>query len=102
MYGPTRGTLSKAVGDLLPRRLSRPRSEQVISKSVMEPPMIVGVHVEEATVESMTEELPCATVHATNSSRKRASGSSLTWVDKAKDLTQKMRQRSKTALSPPT
>lgn len=65
--------------------------------------MIVGVHVEEATVELMTEEPPCATVCATNSasSRKRASGSSLAWVDKAKDLSQKIRQRSKTVLSPP-
>lgn len=63
--------------------------------------MIVGVHVEEATVELMTEETPCATVCATNSSRKRASGSSLAWVDKAKDLSQKIRQRSKTVLLPP-
>ena len=67
----------------------------------MEPPMIVGVHVEEATVELMTGEPPCATVCATNSARKRASGSSLAWVDKAKDLSQKIRQRSKTVLSPP-
>lgn len=102
VYGSTRGGLSKAVGDLLPRRLSRSCSEQVISKSVMEPPMVVGVHVEEATVELTTEELPCATVHATNSARKRASGPpSSTWMEKAKDLTQKLRQRSKTVLSPP-
>ncbi|KAF8345198.1 hypothetical protein F5887DRAFT_219033 [Amanita rubescens] len=104
VYGSARGGLSKAVGDLLPRRLSRSGSEQVISKSVMEPPMVVGVHVEEATVELTTEELPCATVHATNSARKRGASSgstSSTWVEKAKDLTQKLRRRSKTVLSPP-
>jgi len=102
VYGSTRGGLSKAVGDFLPRRLSRSCSEQVISKSVMDPPMVVGVHVEEATVELTTEELPCATVQATNSARKRASvSSSSSWKEKAKDLTLKLRQRSKSALSPP-
>ncbi|KAK2467425.1 hypothetical protein APHAL10511_000660 [Amanita phalloides] len=113
--GSALGTISKAMSDLLPRRLSRSCSEQMISQATMEPPMVVGVHVEKATVEVATEDLEqlCrTTVHAPNSVRKRTSVLALsgsptttvanqTWVDKAKDLTQKFRQRSKTVLTPP-
>ncbi|KAF8631344.1 hypothetical protein AX15_002456 [Amanita polypyramis BW_CC] len=108
----TRGSFSKAVGDFLPRRLSRsgrPCSEQTIPQVVRDVPMVVGVQVEQATVEVTaddSEEPLRATVHAPNSIRRRTSLSSTipsstqTWLHKARDLTQKFRQRSKTVLSP--
>ncbi|KAF5386028.1 hypothetical protein D9615_002325 [Tricholomella constricta] len=96
-----RQSISKAMGGLLPRRLSRARSTNIL---VGEANVIIGVSVEEATVES-TEgvEASQTVVHAPGALRNQPSrltmaGSSParnSWVAKAKGFTQKFRRKSK-------
>ncbi|PFH47476.1 hypothetical protein AMATHDRAFT_6694 [Amanita thiersii Skay4041] len=105
-----RNSLSKAMSEFLPRRLSRSLSTQIVPSATKETSVVIGVSVEEATVEVTdgdSEELTRATVHAPNSTRNRTSrltlsGSNVTrpaWVTKAKDITEKVRRRSKTLFS---
>lgn len=97
-----RQSISKAVGGLLPRRLSRARSANVLSTS--EANMVIGVSVEEATVESAEgAETSFTSVHAPGALRHQPSrltmaGSSPArnkWVSKAKVFTQKFRRKDK-------
>lgn len=99
-----RQSISKAVEGFLPRRLSRARSTNVLTTG--DGNMVIGVSVEEATVESEEGvETNCARVHAPGGLRNQASrltmaGSSpprSNWVAKAKGFTQKFRRKSKTA-----
>ena len=109
---PARNSITKVMGDLMPLRMIRSNSEHRIPYAARESAMVVGVQVEKATVEASAdseEPVSGATVHAPNSIRRRASSNALlgtaaakrAWLTKAKDLTQKIRQRSKTMLSPP-
>lgn len=97
-----RQSISKAVGGLMPRRLSRTRSANVLSSGNGN--MIIGVSVEEATVESAEDvDTCCARVHAPGALRNQPSrltmaGSSPvkdSWVTKAKGFTQKFRRKGK-------
>ncbi|KAM6502871.1 hypothetical protein JOM56_002848 [Amanita muscaria] len=111
----TRTNLTKAMGDLIPRRLSRSNSEHGIPNLAREPTVIVDIQVERATVEVTAEDseepVRGATVHAPNSIQRRASANNLlgtatstraAWIAKAKDFSLKIRQRSKTVLSSST
>ncbi|KAF9460722.1 hypothetical protein BDZ94DRAFT_880937 [Collybia nuda] len=98
-----RQSISKAVGGFLPRRLSRARSANVIATG--DGNMVIGVSVEEATVESEEGvETSRASVHAPGGLRNQASRLSMagssparsSWVAKAKGFTQKFRRKSKT------
>ncbi|KAG5645403.1 hypothetical protein DXG03_006227 [Asterophora parasitica] len=95
-----RKTISKAVGGFLPRRLSRAHSTSVF---VGEANMIIGVSVEESTVESAEgAEASQTIIHAgalrNQPSRVTMAGSSParnSWVAKAKGFTQRFRRKSK-------
>ncbi|KAF8627775.1 hypothetical protein AX17_006140 [Amanita inopinata Kibby_2008] len=107
-----RHSFTKAMNEFLPRRLSKSVSEQVVPYSPRDSNVVIGVSVEEATVEvnEDSEEPAGATVYAPNSVRNRSSrltlpGSSnstgAAWAAKAKDITTKIRQRSKSVFSAP-
>ncbi|GLB37342.1 hypothetical protein LshimejAT787_0403930 [Lyophyllum shimeji] len=96
-----RQSISKTVGKMLSRRLSRARSANI---HVGEGNVIIGVAVEEATVESAEDaEANRVVVHAPRALRNQPSrltmaGSSParnSWVAKAKGFTQKFRRKSK-------
>ncbi|KIM38038.1 hypothetical protein M413DRAFT_250116 [Hebeloma cylindrosporum] len=107
---------------MIPRRLSRSHSASFIptrSTANPEPAVVIGVSVEEATVESPREagEPPVLTTSRRSSvvargglrnqtSRNTLAGSKPTtdmgWLAKAKNFTQKLRKKSKIALSHPT
>jgi hypothetical protein len=98
-----RQSISKAVEGFLPRRLSRARSTNVIATG--DANLVIGVSVEEATVESEEGvETSRASVHAPGALRNQASrltmaGSSParnSWVAKARGFTQKFRRKGKT------
>jgi len=100
-----RQSISKTVGSLLPRRLSRARSANILAG---EGNVVIGVSVEEATVESAEgAEASHAVVHAPGALRKQPSrltmaGSSParnSWVAKARGFTQKFRRKGKVTRS---
>ena len=92
---PGRGGISKKMGNLLPRRLSRARSALTAGE------LVIGVSVEQATVEaSEGADVKITTVHGPNCPRRSSSLAQLLspqtgkhWVAKAKGLTQKIRRR---------
>jgi hypothetical protein len=97
-----RHTISKAMGNLLPRRLSRARSASVNANG--DANVVIGVSVEEATVESQLDiEGSRVIVHAPGNLRSQASQGSMVcstsgtsgWKSKAKVLSQKLRPKSK-------
>jgi len=98
-----RHTISKAMGNLIPRRLSRARSASVIANG--DANMVIGVSVEEATVESPVdiEASRRVIVHAPGNLRSQTSHGSMacstsatsSWLTKAKVFTQKFRPKSK-------
>lgn len=96
-----RQSISKAVGGFLPRRLSRSRSANVVLTGGAN--VVIGVSVEEATVESKEDGGSSASVHAPHALRSRTSklnmnepmGPSSSWAAKAKGFTQKFRRKSK-------
>ncbi|KAJ7590605.1 hypothetical protein C8J56DRAFT_1046860 [Mycena floridula] len=99
-----RQSISKAVGGLLPRRLSRSQSANVISSG--DGNMRIGISIQQATVENQHPAV--ASVQATAASpRSRASqqdlatsfSSKANWMAKAKGFTQKFRRKSKPVLS---
>lgn len=99
-----RQTISQTVEGLLPRRLSRARSANVLAAG--DARMVIGVSVEEATRESGEGgEASRASVHAPGGLRSQPSritmaGSSparSNWVAKAKGLTEKLRRKSKSS-----
>ncbi|CCM02986.1 uncharacterized protein FIBRA_05101 [Fibroporia radiculosa] len=98
-------SLSKAFSRKLSR--SRTRSRDVLTSS-----FVIGVSVEEATVETEAEEVYSATsvsfahAHTPGALRPQRSKMSIVdrseragWMDKARDLTQKFRRRSAAALT---
>jgi len=98
-----RQSISKTIGSLLPRRLSRTRSANIL---VGEANVMIGVSVEEATEESAEgAEASQTVIHAPGALRNQPSrltmaGSSPArnnWVAKAKGFTQKFRRKSKAA-----
>ncbi|TFK45099.1 hypothetical protein BDQ12DRAFT_718206 [Crucibulum laeve] len=105
-----RQSISKKVGSMLPRRLSRARSANVIAAG--DANMVIGVSVQEATVETPEDEdedeRSGASVHAPGGLRYQASRMSMpgsvppskgSWVTRAKGFTQKFRRKGK-QLSP--
>lgn len=105
-----RQSISKAVGNMLPRRISRARSVNVLAPSpTSDTNVVIGVSVEEAIIDAPEEAAEAATghgratVYALGALRSRAStftmGYSRTspdkgWVTKAKGLTEKFRRKS--------
>jgi len=99
-----RQSISKTVGGLLPRRLSRARSAHVISNA--DANVVIGVSVE-AKVEATEDagDTP-AQVHAPGNLRSQASKLSMPslnpppsgWISKAKGFTQKFRRKSRPSL----
>ncbi|KAG6866688.1 hypothetical protein C0991_000798 [Blastosporella zonata] len=96
-----RQTISKAVGNFLPRRLSRARSANIL---VADANVVIGVSVEEATVVfTGGAEAAQTVVHAPGALRNQPSrltmaGSSparSSWVHKAKSFALKLRRKSK-------
>ncbi|GBE80850.1 predicted protein [Sparassis crispa] len=106
-----RQSISRAVGGMLSRKLSRSRrhSKDVIPLSSSN--VVIGVSVEEATVEAEAHESahhePATSVaysSASSALRHQRSmavekSSANNWVDKAKGVTQKLRRKSVAALS---
>ncbi|RDB25166.1 hypothetical protein Hypma_007981 [Hypsizygus marmoreus] len=97
-----RQSISQTVGGLLPRRLSRSRSANVLLAG--EANVVIGVSVEEATVEAAEgAEMSGTSIHAPGALRNQPSrltmaGSSParnSWVAKAKGFTQKFRRKDK-------
>lgn len=111
-----RQSISKAVGGMLNKKLSRSRRQ---SRDLMPPTptgssMVIGIRVEEARVEAEAHvndvpppRIAAAKVHSTASPALRhtrsvaveKSSPSSAWVDKAKDLSKKLRRRSGAALT---
>ncbi len=97
-------TISRAVGGLIPRRLSHARSPSIVD-TVIDSGMVIGVSVEEATTENAPDDLPscCGSVMVVHSLRNQPSKCSLSrktsLMAKAKELTQKFRRRSNAELS---
>ncbi len=63
-------TISRAVGGLIPRRLSHARSPSIVD-TVIDSGMVIGVSVEEATTENAPDDLPscCGSVMVVHSLR---------------------------------
>jgi len=99
-----RQSISKAVGSLLPRRLSRSRSANVVMAQTS---MVIGVSVEEATEECNNDAETCQTFihtnHVPTSNRSKVDSFpvSESWLARTKSLARKFRHRSK-ALKPGT
>ncbi|KAF9017978.1 hypothetical protein BDZ89DRAFT_1074326 [Hymenopellis radicata] len=95
-------TLSRTVGNLLPRRLAgRPRSLSVADVLPQAPPskMVIGVSVEKATSSDHRDPLPPPTVHAPGL-RSRQSKNSLKSSDSlVGKFAKKFRRKSKSVLS---
>lgn len=102
-----RQSLSRAVGGLFPRRLSRARS---VLPPAGEPSVVIGVSVAAATVEGPgtdAERTPATVVHAPGGVlRSQASRGSMasvpnspSWAARAKQFTKKFRRKSKIALA---
>jgi len=95
-----RQSISRAVGGLLPRQLSRARSSSVVDTE--DANVIIGVAVEEATVETPEDEAPiAAVVHAPAGLRNQTSRLSMAssqgraaWASKVKGFTKKFRRKS--------
>jgi len=94
-----RQSISKAVGSLLPRRLSRARSSNIVLEDAN---VVIGVSVEEATVESAEDaEAYHVVVHAPAILRNRTSRLSMAgssparsdWIARAKALAHKFRRK---------
>lgn len=87
-----RQTISKAVGGLIPRRLSRSQSANVMSSR--DASMVIGISVQEATVEAAEDDTSNqAMVHASGSLNRQG------WLTKAKSFTKKFRRKSKLGLT---
>ncbi|KAK7036481.1 hypothetical protein VNI00_011678 [Paramarasmius palmivorus] len=105
-----RQSISRAIGNVIPRRLSRARSRPVLAEGDS---MVIGVSIQAATVEAseVDEELPTSTVvSAATSLKDKSSKSSLKsdsvsggggWVARAKSFTSKLRRKSKQQLTDP-
>ncbi|KAF5355451.1 hypothetical protein D9758_006291 [Tetrapyrgos nigripes] len=103
-----RQSISRTVGSLIPRRLSR-ASRQVIAETNAAGDVVIGVSVEAATVEAEggAGEAVQATVHAPGLRPKASkaslvslgSGSGGGWLHKAKSFTGKFRRKSKPVLT---
>lgn len=99
-----RQSISQTMGVFLPRRLSRARSANVLKSG--DSTVLIGVSVQEATVETPSEDGVTisrrASVHAPGSLRNQSSRLTMAdsipyssgWVNKAKDFTMKLRRRS--------
>lgn len=99
-----RQSISKTMGVFLPRRLSRARSANVLKSG--DSTLVIDVSVQEATVETPSEEGVTisrrASVHAPGSLRNQSSRLTMAdstpasrgWVTKAKEFTMKIRRRS--------
>ncbi|TFK74661.1 hypothetical protein BDN72DRAFT_671136 [Pluteus cervinus] len=94
-------SLTKTVGGLLPRRLSRSRSGILVSP----PNVVIGVSVQESTAET-SEEHEGATVHASGllhrsseTNMNKTGNGSNGWLSKAKGLTQKITGRARSKSS---
>ncbi|KAJ7281460.1 hypothetical protein C8J57DRAFT_1500159 [Mycena rebaudengoi] len=107
--GP-RQSISRAVGGLLPRRLSRARSSVLPSAGESSGGnVVIGVSVQAATVETPENgELGATVIHAPGALRNQASKGSLTsnfgkksWALIAKNFTKKFRRKSSAALTTP-
>ncbi|KAJ8474451.1 hypothetical protein ONZ45_g15945 [Pleurotus djamor] len=85
--------ISKAVGNLLPRRLSRARSATVVS-SLQDSNVVIGVSVEEATAEAQEGHSPVAGAKVYGPGGPKLGSLPGRWVGRAKSLTQKFRRRS--------
>ncbi|KAG6920043.1 hypothetical protein DXG01_010111 [Tephrocybe rancida] len=96
-----RQSISKAVGNFLPRRLNRARSANVL---VTDANVVIGVSVEEATEEAAEgAEIAQTVIHApgalrNQSSRLTMAGSSparSSWIHKAKSFARKLRRKNR-------
>ncbi|TRM69046.1 hypothetical protein BD626DRAFT_472726 [Schizophyllum amplum] len=99
---PRQNTISRAVGGIIPRRLSRARSERVMGPQ--DTNLVIGVSVSEATVEATAEEeadmdsriVVQRTLRSQPSrlSMAETTPASSGWVNKAKNFTSKFRRKS--------
>lgn len=97
-------TLSRAVGGLIPRRLSRARSASVVAQD--NSTMVIGVSVVEATTEHALGDAPSVPSTVVHTLRTQRSTSSLSrtdsLLDRALGLTKKLRRKSKISSSTPS
>ncbi|KAG7449830.1 uncharacterized protein BT62DRAFT_609277 [Guyanagaster necrorhizus] len=97
-------TISRAIGGLIPGRLSHTRSRSIIDTAV-DSSMVIGVFVEEeATTENAPDDLPprsgsVMVVHSLRNQPSRCSFRRTSLMAKAKEFTQKFRRRSNAELS---
>lgn len=120
-----RQSISRAIGNVLPRRLSRARSRPVLREGDMAGNMVIGISVQAATVEASGNEVDepplTSSVYATFAEADRSlqtkpsqsslrsnvspnssgSGANSGWVARAKSFTNKLRRKSKQHLTDP-
>ncbi|KAL1678279.1 hypothetical protein EV122DRAFT_212470 [Schizophyllum commune] len=107
---PRQNTISRAVGGMLPRRLSRARSERVIGNQ-QETNLVIGVSVSEATVEATAEEEGAMETRIvvqrplrnqpSRLSMAESTPASTGWVSKAKNFTSKFKRKSTAGIPSP-
>ncbi|ESK97289.1 hypothetical protein Moror_17854 [Moniliophthora roreri MCA 2997] len=113
-----RQSISRAIGNVIPRRLSRVRSRPVFTEGDTTNSMVIGISVQAATMEipaTEDDQPPSTVVSAAASLKGKSSKSSLRsdngsgggggggggWVARAKSFTNKLRRKSRQQLADP-